>query len=54
VGHAWLLDPAAHTLEMRRLQDGAWTVVGTWSGAAAVRAEPFADIELSLADLWAG
>jgi len=51
--HAWLLDPVATTLEVLRLEDGAWRLVATWRGEAVVRAEPFDAIELELAVLWA-
>jgi Uma2 family endonuclease len=53
VQHAWLLDPAATTLEILRLERDAWRLVGTWRGEAVVRAEPFDAIELELAVLWA-
>jgi Uma2 family endonuclease len=53
VAHAWLLDPVATTLEVLRLEDGAWRLVATWRGEAVVRAEPFDAIELELAALWA-
>ena len=52
VAHAWFVKPTDRTLEVFRLRDGAWTIVGVWEGAAAVRAEPFAAIELELAPLW--
>jgi Uma2 family endonuclease len=51
--HAWLIDPAARTLEVLRLDAGRWTILGTHAGSEVVRAEPFADIELELALLWA-
>lgn len=54
VGHAWLVDPLARTLEVLRLHDARWLIVGTRIGCDRVRAEPFAEIELALADLWAG
>jgi len=52
VGHAWLLDPAARTLEVLRLEAGRWTILATYAGSDIVRAEPFADIDLELALLW--
>lgn len=39
-------------LEVRRLEGGRWMTVTTHAGAGMVRAEPFAEIELPLADLW--
>ena len=53
VGHAWLIDPIARTLEILRLEAGNWTAVVTHAGEAAVRAEPFDAIEFSLAEFWA-
>jgi Uma2 family endonuclease len=53
VGHAWLIDPAAHTIEVLRLEGGRWTILGTWPGVGIVRLEPFTDVELDVASLWA-
>jgi len=53
VGHAWLVDPAARTLEVLRLEAGRWTILVTHAGSDVVRAEPFIDVELELASLWA-
>jgi Uma2 family endonuclease len=52
VGHAWLIDPIARTLEVLRLETGRWVIVSTHAGDVTVRAEPFAEIEIALADLW--
>jgi Uma2 family endonuclease len=52
VGHAWLVDPIARTLEVLRLEAGRWVIVSTHAGDMTVRAEPFAEIEIALADLW--
>jgi Uma2 family endonuclease len=52
VPHAWLVKPSDRTLEVLRLREGLWTIVGVWEDAAVVRAEPFEAIELSLAQLW--
>ena len=53
VAHAWLVDPIGRTLEVLRLEAGRWTILATHSGNEVVRAEPFADIDLELAALWA-
>jgi Uma2 family endonuclease len=53
VGHAWLVDPAAKTLEVLRLESGRWSIVAVHAEAAKARAEPFDAIELDLAILWA-
>lgn len=52
VGHAWLIDPLARTLEAFELRDGAWTLVAALSENDPVRIPPFEAIEFSLADLW--
>ncbi|HXW05947.1 MAG TPA: Uma2 family endonuclease [Vicinamibacterales bacterium] len=52
VAHAWLVNPANETLEVFALDSGRWTLLGTHMGAATVRVEPFAAIELDLSDLW--
>jgi Uma2 family endonuclease len=52
VGHLWLLDPDARTLEVYRLEAGRWVVVGTFGGNATVRAEPFEALQLDLSRWW--
>jgi Uma2 family endonuclease len=53
VSHVWLIDPLQRTLEVLRLVDASWLLVGTWKDEARVRAEPFDAIVLDLAILWA-
>ena len=53
VGHAWLIDPIARTLEILRLEAGKGTPIVTHAGEAAVRAEPFDAIEFNLGEFWA-
>jgi Uma2 family endonuclease len=53
VGHAWLVDPQARTLEVLRRDGALWTLAGSWEGDTRVRAEPFEALELDLALLWA-
>ena len=53
VGHAWLVDPAARTLEVLRLENGRWSIRATYCEDARIRAEPFDAIELDLGVLWA-
>ena len=53
VGHAWLVDPDAGTLEVLRLESGRWTILATHAGNEVVRAEPFAEVPLELQALWA-
>jgi Uma2 family endonuclease len=52
VGHAWLVNPLARTLEVYRLESVAWRLVGTYGDDAVVRAEPFEAVELDLLHLW--
>ncbi len=52
VGHAWLVDPLAKSLEVFRLSDAGWLLVDAKTGATPVRIEPFDAIELELGALW--
>lgn len=52
IGHLWIVDPLAQTLEVFRLTDGLYARVQAFEGDAKVRAEPFADVELDLAGWW--
>ncbi len=52
VRHCWLIDPAAHLLEVYRLEAGHWMLLGTHADDEKVRAEPFGAIELDLSVLW--
>jgi len=51
VPFAWFVDPLARTLEVLRLDAGRWTILATHAGET-VRAEPFAEVSLTLGDLW--
>ena len=53
VGHAWLVDPQARTLEVLRRQEATWVVAAAFSGDDRARAEPFEAVELELSALWA-
>jgi len=54
VGHLWLVDPGAQTLEVyRRLEPEGWQLLATFAESDKVRAEPFAAVEIDLALLWA-
>jgi Uma2 family endonuclease len=52
VRHVWFVDPLARTLEVRRLEGEDYLLLGTHTGLAHVRAEPFEALELVLAVLW--
>jgi Uma2 family endonuclease len=52
VPHLWLVDPKARLLEVYRLHEGRWLLLGVHEGRARVRAEPFDAVELALGPLW--
>ncbi|MCI0582613.1 MAG: Uma2 family endonuclease [Chloroflexi bacterium] len=52
VGHLWLVNPLARTLEVYCRAEGRWLLLATHEGATQVRAEPFDAVELDLAPLW--
>ena len=52
VTHAWLVEPRERRLEVLRRAEHAWAKVGEYRGETAVRAEPFAAVELALRALW--
>ncbi|MBN1208258.1 MAG: Uma2 family endonuclease [Myxococcaceae bacterium] len=52
VRHVWLVDPDVRTLEVFRLEGTRYVLLGAHTDDAAVRAEPFDAIELSLRVLW--
>jgi Uma2 family endonuclease len=53
IAHCWLIDVAGQTLEVFALVNGAWTLVATGVADDKLRAPPFEEIELDLAELWA-
>ena len=52
IGHVWLVDPAARTLEVYRWREGEWVQRGLYSGEERVQAEPFEAWVLELGRLW--
>lgn len=53
IGHVWLLDPIARTLEILRLgDDGRYRIAAVHTDTDRPRAEPFDALELELARLW--
>ena len=52
VKHAWLLNPTTRTLEVLRLEQGKWLLLGAFAGDALARAEPFEAAEIDLLPLW--
>ncbi len=53
VGHCWLIDPLARTLEVLQLDGGRWTLVAVHAGDEEVRVQPFTETVLALHRLWA-
>ncbi len=53
VGHAWLVNPRAHTLEVYRRRAPGWKLLARHGGAEHIRAEPFEAEPLDLGRLWA-
>ena len=54
VPYLWFIDPIAKTLEIFRLEAGSWLLRSVFGENDKVRAEPFADIEIDLQNLWIG
>ncbi len=52
VGHIWLLDPVAMTLDAFQNEAHRWVLLGSYSEQDYVRLEPFPEIEIALGDLW--
>jgi Uma2 family endonuclease len=52
VRHSWLVDPAAETLEVFRLEGLHWVLLGAHAGDDVVRAASFEEIALELRWLW--
>jgi Uma2 family endonuclease len=52
VGHVWLVDPSAQTLEVYARASDAWLRCQSLQGAEKIRALPFEQLELDLAALW--
>ncbi|MCC6624776.1 MAG: Uma2 family endonuclease [Deltaproteobacteria bacterium] len=52
VGHLWLVDPAARTIEVYSLEAARWVVAATVGGDERVRLPPFEAVEIDLARLW--
>ncbi len=52
VPDAWLIDPIGRTLEALHLESGRWSVLATYLGDDAVRADPFTGVEFRLSMVW--
>jgi Uma2 family endonuclease len=52
VGHLWLVDPLARTIEVYRRDDDRWTVAGTYGGDETLQTEPFTALPLDMCRWW--
>ena len=52
IGHLWLVDPAARTVEVYRLEGGRWLVMETLAGEAPARIVPFDAVEIDVRRWW--
>ena len=52
VGHLWLVDPSARTLEAFTLGNGAWTPAGAAREDEPVAFPPFEAVAFPLGTLW--
>ena len=52
VGHLWLVDPPARTVEVYRLDAGRWIVASTHAGPEPICAEPFTELALDTRRWW--
>jgi hypothetical protein len=48
----WVVEPAARTLEVRELRDGAWVVRSVHGDESALRIPPFEEAEIPLVRMW--
>lgn len=53
VGHLWIVDPEARTVEIHQRDDAGWRRIAVHSGAEKLAAEPFDALAIALAALWA-
>lgn len=52
VSFLWEIDTETRTLTTAKLVDGHWLELGVYTEADTIRAEPFADVALSMQDWW--
>jgi Uma2 family endonuclease len=52
VEYLWFLHPINRTLEVLKRQRRTWVCIGDYTEDEKVRAKPFDDVELDLAELW--
>ena len=54
IGHLWLIDPLAKTLQAFELRNGKWAQIADLKDADTVCVPPFDAIDFDLAELWDG
>jgi len=54
VSYLWYVDQEARVLTVSSLQRGQWLEIGTYADKEKFRADPFGELEMNLADWWAG
>jgi Uma2 family endonuclease len=52
VAYAWIVDPAARTLEVYRVRDGRLEPAGSNGGGDSIACPPFEQMRISLSELW--
>ena len=52
VGHLWIVDPLAETLEVYRREATRWVVVASYGADDRVQPEPFDAVPFDLGVLW--
>lgn len=52
VGHLWVVEPRARTVEIKRLVGERWLEIAVFAEDEVMRAEPFEALEIPLSDLW--
>lgn len=52
VGHLWVVDPPARTIEIKRRHEDRWLDVGAFTEDTVMLAEPFDALPIPLSALW--
>lgn len=52
VGHLWVVDTQANTVEVKRLVDGRWSEIAVFADDEVLSAEPFEAAQIPLRPLW--
>jgi hypothetical protein len=52
VGHLWLVDPEARTLEAFALTEAGWLLLATVEAADPVSLAPYDAVTFALSELW--